>query len=117
MPAISKEQAFALVLGAYVDPANLANNTTFDINSSLTGTDKYNWLFTGSVDLPTIPVIGNLNALTFTLVTTSTDAGNNGVLDYIEGGYIGGTGPLDGSLSTAELNYHTTGRGIFKKLK
>ena len=113
MPAISKEQAFALVMGAYVDPANAANNATFDINSNLTGSDKYNWLFTGSVNLPTIPAIGDLGAATYTLVTTSTDANTNGVPDYIEGGDIS----ANGSITAPELNYHTTGRNIFKKLK
>lgn len=113
MPAITKEQAFALALGAYVDPANANNNATFDINPNLTSSNKLNWLLTGTVDLPSIPVLGNLGATTYTLVTTATDANSNSVPDYIEGGDINGAG----GITTPELNYHTTGRGILKKLK
>lgn len=112
MPAISKEQAFALAMGAYVDPANAANNATFNINPNLTTTNRLNWLLTGSVDLPTIPQLGNPGAATYTLATTSTNVGG-GVLDYIEGGDINSSN----SITQPELNYHTTGRGILKKLK
>ena len=112
MPAISKEQAFALAMGAYIDPANAANNATFNINPNLTTTNRLNWLLTGSVNLPTIPLLGDLPNVPYTLVSTTTNVGG-GVLDYIEGGDIND----NNSITQPELNYHTTGRGILKKLK
>lgn len=129
MPAITIQQAYALALQAYIDPANSTNNGKLTCSSGITGTSTTRLsqlLNSTSKDLgdivvtkpggSTTTIISNANTpsgTTYTLVTSSTNA-NGGVLDYIEGGQIDSTG---GTLSTEEANIHKTGRGILKKLK
>lgn len=129
MPAITIQQAYAIALQAYVDPANSGNNGRLTCSSGITGTSTTRLaqlLNSTSKDLGDIVVtkqdgtsstiISNANTpsgTTYTLVTSSTNA-NGGILDYIEGGQIDST---DNTLSTVEANIHKTGRGILKKLK
>jgi hypothetical protein len=99
MPAISFQQGVALAFGAYIDPADPSNNTTFNLTcenassnlnvngifginprtnlvdnrlSALFHSRRPNSADVVSIDFALFPITGNVVSQAYTLVTTST---------------------------------------------
>lgn len=129
MPAITIQQAYAIALGAYINLSNQSENGRINCSTGLallTSNKLAQLLNTTTKDLGTITSIrtGNTavtlvtaantpSSTTYTLVTSTTDTNSNGIPDFREGGQVDSST----TLSAVEINMHTTGRGILKKLK
>lgn len=129
MPAITIEQAYAIALQTYIDPANNENNgrlacsdgLVYDITQSNTSvlhqllntTNKNLGVITANgVEL--IPANVIFDEATYTLVASTVDSNTNLINDIFEGGSIDST---PNQLSTAESKIHRTGQAIIHKLK
>lgn len=135
MPAITIQQAYSLALGAYQsikkDTGQENLNKSFSISSAFTGEthptlgdltkqNRLRALLSGqTINIGQIPANDLQTPVdpadqSYSLVTSTTnDAGGDNIPDYLTGGsFIGNP-----SLSSEEINYHLTGRGIVKKLK
>ena len=129
MPAITIEQAYAIALQTYIDPANNENNgrlacssgLVYDITQSNTSV-LHQLLNTTTKDLGVITAKGAelipgasiFDEATYTLVASTVDSNTNLINDIFEGGSIDST---PNALSTAESKIHRTGQAIIHKLK
>jgi hypothetical protein len=129
MPAITIQQAYSIALQAYIDTTDATKVGRLTCSTGLTSTsenrlkqllsatakDLGNVVVTSRNEVATT-LIANANTPNevYTLVTSTTNANNNAVLDYLEGGHVDNT---TGTLSVEETKIHTTGRAIFNKIK
>ena len=127
--SITIEQAYAIALQTYIDPANNENNgrlacssgLVYDITQSshsvlnqLLNTTAKNLGTITAKGVELIPEADITDEAVYALVASTVDSNSNLINDIFEGGNIDST---TNTLSAAESKIHRTGQAIIHKLK